>query len=155
MKRILLVMFVLLFVTLGNISSQKIINKGDKFLNLGLGTTLGPYVGYDIGFKKNLTVGGNLGINFLYDVGIFVTIRGDYHFNEMLALPKNIDFYAGASTGALNHLLFAAQTGIRFNYNDKWDLNAELSTGAFFEKNTGIYLYGKIGVTRRIFLDYK
>ena len=96
--------------------AQLAIDKGTKFVNLGLG--LGGYGGAgglafgasaDFGVAPSITVGGqvayrsfnygylgvNDNINYLY-----FAVRGSYHFNELLKLPTDkVDLYAGLGIG--------------------------------------------------------
>jgi len=96
--------------------AQMDIDKGTKFVNLGIG--VGGYGGAsgiafgaaaDFGVAPNITVGGqaayrsfNYGylgnndkINYLY-----FAVRGSYHFNEILSLSSDkVDLYAGLGIG--------------------------------------------------------
>lgn len=131
--------------------AQRIIEPGNIFLNGGLGTTAGPYAGFDIGIKKNISVGATAGLNFLYQRGIFILGKGNFHVNEIFDFEDEFDIYGGGTVGVLNHLFFAAHAGGRYEIDKKWDLHAEVSGGFFFEKTFGPYMYVQVGVSRKLF----
>lgn len=111
--------------------AQLAVDKGTKFLNVGVGVGggygyggLGGYGGYnrgillgasfEVGVAPNITVGGFAdyrrisfsGITGLNDYGvnyIYIGARGSYHFNELLSLPTDkADLYAGIGLGYLS-----------------------------------------------------
>ncbi len=87
--------------------AQLAINKGTKFVNLGIGvggygyfngSGLGLNAGVDIGVYENITAGAVIGYRGYgngvssFDLGV----RGSYHFNELLNLTTDkADLYAG------------------------------------------------------------
>lgn len=87
--------------------AQLAIDKGTKFVNLGIGiggygyfngSGLGLNAAFDVGIMKNITVGGVVGYRSYgsgvnsFDIGA----RGSYHFNELLSLSTDkADLYAG------------------------------------------------------------
>ncbi|ADB41285.1 hypothetical protein [Spirosoma linguale] len=87
--------------------AQLAVDKGTKFLNLGIGvggygyfngSGLGLNAGLDVGIIKNITVGGIAGFRGYGDgVSSFdIGARGSYHFNELLNLSTDkADLYAG------------------------------------------------------------
>ena len=86
--------------------AQLAIDKGTKFVNLGIGiggygyfngSGLGFNAAADFGVAKNITVGGVAGYRGYGDgVSSFdIGARGSYHFNELLSVPEAVDLYAG------------------------------------------------------------
>ncbi|MCY7358266.1 MAG: hypothetical protein LH609_12575, partial [Rudanella sp.] len=88
--------------------AQLAVDKGDKFLNLGIG--LGGYGGIgfgggiglgaslEVGVVKNISVGAIAGFRSFGGYGSYYSIgaRGSYHFNELLSLSSDkVDLYAG------------------------------------------------------------
>ena len=76
-----------------------------------------------------------------------VFTNGNYHFNRLLRLPRQLDLYAGASLGFFfgsvtssegnikytgddySGFSLAAQTGARYFFTDNFGVNLELSGG--------------------------
>ena len=111
--------------------AQLSIDKGTKFINLGIG--VGGYGGTsgiafgaaaDFGVAPNITVGGQIAyrsfnygylgfndkINYLY-----FAARGSYHFNELLNLSTDkADLYAGIGIGYEN-VSYSDNYGTGFN----------------------------------------
>lgn len=90
--------------------AQMEIDKGVKFVNLGIGLGGGGYLGttalgfnaaLDLGVAKNITAGAAVGYrsygsSYGYSLSAFdIGARGSYHFNELLSTPENVDLYAG------------------------------------------------------------
>lgn len=108
MKKIHFSMLLVLGLLAGTQSyAQLAVDKGTKFLNLGIGvggygyftgSGLGLNVGLDVGIIKNITVGGVVGYR-TYGSGVNsfdIGPRGSYHFNELLNLSTDkADLYAG------------------------------------------------------------
>lgn len=87
--------------------AQLAVDKGTKFVNLGIGvggygyfngSGLGLNAAADFGVAKNITVGGVVGYR-TYGSGVNsfdIGARGSYHFNELLNLTTDkVDLYAG------------------------------------------------------------
>ncbi len=91
--------------------AQLAVDKGTKFINLGIGVGgYGYYTGggiglnasADFGVAKNITVGGVVGYKSYGSVASYnyhsfdIGARGSYHFNELLNLSTDkADLYAG------------------------------------------------------------
>ena len=99
--------------------------------------TLGPQAGLD------------LAINYL-NLGF----RADYHFNTLMGIPQNWDFYAGATTGfsiilqsndikVKNGVLGGAQVGGRWYWSSRWGLNVEFGISNLFGS-------GRVGLSARL-----
>ncbi len=81
--------------------SQSPIGKGGKQLNFGVGLYSGAipvYVGMDFGVHPDITLGPQVGFDLNLEY-LSVAGRGDYHFNTILDIPSNWDFYAGLNIG--------------------------------------------------------
>lgn len=149
MKKIsLLLMFSLFLVTLQAQDGQAPLAKGDKQINFGLGFTnsgLPVYVGMDFAVHRDVTLGPVLGVRFNDNDGhsyFNLNFRTDYHFNRIIGIPPNWDFYAGGHIGFLagNDFLvdWGIQVGGRWYWNDRWGLNFEIGGGNVFGTTFGL-----------------
>lgn len=175
--RITMKRFITLSAVLASVvaSAQATPSKGAAQLNLAAGFSdrgLPFEIGVDYGIGNDISVGG--AVNYLSDtttvyqvkrtytaIGVFA--RGNYHFNRILKLPKELDLYAGLSLGyvswsyrasvsneiGVNYsdsnstpLGFSGQFGGRYFFTNNWALNLEFGGGNTFNG-------GKIGVTYR------
>ena len=165
MKKLLLV--ITLVASLSIVYSQQNLSVRKYQLNLGLGLSdygIPVYVGVDYGLKEDITLGGELsyrsyseniaGHNYS-DAITSITANGNYHFNTLLDIPENFDFYGGLNLGFLiwntpsgyagshsSGLGLGAQIGGRYYMTDKFGINLELGGGNTLSG-------GKIGVTFR------
>lgn len=131
------------------------LTRGEEQINFGLGLNtdgLPVYAQFDFAVARNVTVSPMValtgGSSESYTT---LGVHGDYHFNSLLDIPSNWDFYAGANlgfrfymgqstrTGAL-HL--GVQIGGRYYWNQKWGVNLEFGGGAGFG--------GRVGVSRKL-----
>lgn len=169
MKKALILVAVLAITTL---SFGQRIQQGEAQLNAGVGFNSGGwdipiYVGFDYGVHPDITVGGILSYvtsDYKYGNGkknkgtwLSIGARGDYHFNTILEIPNDWDFYAGL-TLSYNSFSYndewiegyngyddsgiglAAQVGGRYYFNDQWAINLEFGGG-------NIASGGKIGIS--------
>lgn len=166
MKKQLLILSFLLFSSL--IYAQSPIAKGESQINAGLGLSswgVPVYIGFDHGVHPDITVGGELSYrsysdkyaNVNYDHSVIgISGNGNYHFNRVLEIPKNWDFYAGLNLGFYiwnspsdyqgshsSELGLGAQVGGRYYFSDKIGLNLEFGGGNAFSG-------GKIGLTFKL-----
>ena len=132
----------LLFSSL--IYAQSPIAKGESQINAGLGLSswgVPVYIGFDHGVHPDISVGGELSYrsysdkyaNVNYDHSVIgISGNGNYHFNRVLEIPKNWDFYAGLNLGFYiwnspsdyhgshsSELGLGAQVGGRYYFSDK------------------------------------
>lgn len=113
--------------------AQNPIPSGTKFLNVGVGFSnhgVPINAGMDFGIGHNLSLGFDVTHRFDYKFenwGVAGTFN--YHFNQVLNIPSNWDFYAGLNVGAA----FG-------NGNSDVDLGAQIGGRYFFNNNTGINL---------------
>ncbi|MBO0932885.1 hypothetical protein [Fibrella aquatilis] len=125
--------------------AQMSIDKGTKFVNLGIGVGGGFYysggiafnAAADFGVAKNITVGGAAGYRSFgdgyggYDIGA----RGSYHFNELLSTPENVDLYAGLG------LTYFAYTGLASSFYNPSFIAVPIHLGGryMFAEKTGVF----------------
>ena len=162
--KILIAAVALLFVTSLSFG-QGSLGKGKSQLNAGLGLSgwgVPVYVGFDYGVHPDITIGGEAsfasyrerysGHDYNHTIMGFEG-NGNYHFNRILNIPKEFDFYAGLNLGFYvwtspdnypgNHssgLGLSAQVGGRYFFSNNLGLNLEFGGGSAFSG-------GKIGIT--------
>jgi len=150
MKKILFIVIVTLFsVNVG--FSQALNSIGEKQLNFGLrnhgvnGSRFnGIYIGFDYMTVKDLSIGANVDLNHWNNSYYSMTILTpsfivDYHFNNLIGIPSQFDFYAGADLGlplyfgngtsGTGDFNLGTHVGGRWYWNDKWGINLELGLG--------------------------
>lgn len=154
--------------TFHTVKAQCPINKGQAQLNAGFGFSswgIPVYVGMDYGVHKDVTVGGEASFrsyrgnwnNNKYRHSVLgFSANGNYHFNHLLEIPLEWDFYAGANLGfyiwnspddydgdSVSGLGLGIQVGGRYYFNDKMGINLEFGGGNAFSG-------GKIGVSVKL-----
>lgn len=148
--------------------AQYALPKSKSQINAGLGfSSWGTpvYLGFDYGVHPDISVGGEISYreyqdnynsyNYNHNV-IGISGNGNYHFNHVLEIPKNWDFYAGLNVGVYiwsssddyhgshsSGLGLGAQVGGRYYFNDKIGLNIEFGGGNAFSG-------GKLGLTFKL-----
>lgn len=157
-----------LFMAAATASAQADLGKGNLQLNAGTGISgwgIPVYVGLDYGVTDEITVGGEL--SYRYDTSSYairanfgrfgeyrsdkITYRhhtfgvftnGNYHFNRLLRLPRQLDLYAGASLGFFFGSVTSSEGNIKYTGDDYSGFSAALQTGAryFFTDNFGVNL---------------
>ena len=163
-----LILLATAFFALNTVSAQCPINVGQAQLNAGLGFSswgLPVYVGLDFGVHKDVTVGGEASFRsyngswnsnkYRHSVLGF-SANGNYHFNHVLNIPLEWDFYAGANVGFyiwnspddydgdnVSGLGLGIQVGGRYYFNDKMGINLEFGGGNAFSG-------GKIGISVKL-----
>jgi outer membrane immunogenic protein len=148
--------------------AQNPIEKGHGQFNAGLGFSswgVPIYIGFDIGVHRDITVGGELSLRFYddryrditYNQSIIgISGNANYHFNTLLKIPRNWDFYAGLNLGFYiwsnednyagphsSGLGLGAQIGGRYYFTDKFGINLEFGGGNTFSG-------GKFGISVRL-----
>jgi len=144
MKRATLIIAFIAFAVLG-FSQSAPLSKGGKQLNFGLGFSshgIPAYVGMDFAFHNDWTAGPVIKVVIDEDVYIGALGRVDYHWNRLLEIPRNWDFYLGANVGFLsgedNGLDLGLQLGGRYYWSDKWGLNLEFGGGTGYGTSIGL-----------------
>ena len=94
---------------------------------------------------NDITVGGLAAINLDGFDWISFKGKGDYHWNRLIGIPSNWDFYAGAGIGFKigfdgnsSGLDFDIHVGGRWYWSEKWGLNLELGGGTGFGSLIGV-----------------
>lgn len=153
MKKVLLIL-VVAALSINFSYSQALTSVGDKQLNFGLGSHgykdgggsrgNGLYVGFDYVVMQDLSIGLNVGLNRWSSGDYSMTIISpafiaDYHFNTLIGIPSQFDFYAGADLGlplyfgdggsGTGDFDFGTHVGGRWYWSDKWGINLELGLG--------------------------
>ena len=149
-------------------SAQADLGKGNLQLNAGTGISgwgIPVYVGLDYGVTNEITVGAELsyrhdsttydfgriefpygrisGEKITYSHNVFgIFTNGNYHFNRLLRLPRQLDLYAGASLGFFFGSVTSSEGNIKYTGDDYSGFSAALQTGAryFFTDNFGVNL---------------
>lgn len=166
MKNIFLVLA--LIVIGGFVFAQNPLAESQTQFNAGLGLSswgIPVYVGLDYGVHKNFTLGGELSFqsysdkynNHNYDHSIIgIAGNGNYHFNNVLDIPSNWDFYAGLSIGFFiwnspndydgshsSGLGITGQIGGRYYFSENFGVNLEFGGGNAFSG-------GKFGISLKL-----
>jgi outer membrane immunogenic protein len=149
--------------------AQYALSKGERQLNAGFGLSswgIPVYAGFDIGVHPDISVGGELsfrsyrerfqGNGYNHNI-IGISGNGNYHFNTILGIPREWDFYAGLNLGfyvwstsnddypgdGSSGLGLGAQVGGRYYFNDRFAVNLELGGGNSFGG-------GKLGISIKL-----
>lgn len=164
MKKIILFCTVFLASLIAN--AQAPLEESKLQLNAGFGASgwgTPVYVGLDYGLGNNFTIGAEASYRSYTSYGYKSTIIGlqgnaNYHFNEILEIPSQWDFYAGASLNYYNwsfeddfaedvvdnsNFGIGLQVGGRYFFNEKFGINIEAGGG---NATSG----GKIGITYKL-----
>jgi outer membrane immunogenic protein len=109
MRKIILTIAILM--AFGLSYSQNSLPKGSSQLNLGVGISgwgVPVYIGMDFGVSNDITLGGELSFRsyrerwqsnrYRHSI-IGISGNANYHFNRVLNIPDNFDFYAGLNLG--------------------------------------------------------
>lgn len=128
---------------------------GQKQINFGLGLDtdgLPIYAQLDFAVSPDITVSPMVALT-AGNAYSFTTLgaHGDYHFNSLLDIPSNWDFYAGVNLGFRFYLSghsgtgpldLGLQVGGRYYWDQNWGINLEFGGGAGFG--------GRVGVSRKL-----
>ena len=167
-KSLVLFTFISLFFAVFQAQAQNPIAKGQSQINAGLGLSsrgLPVYIGFDYGVHDDITVGAELSYRGYreslgagrYTHSIFgILVNGNYHFNNLLNISSEWDFYAGLNAGiyiwntpndypGTNPSSFGlgAQIGGRYYFTEKLGVNLEFGGGH-------AYGGGKVGLSIKL-----
>jgi hypothetical protein len=166
MKKLLLII-VLALVTGFSFGQKSHESTGRNQLNLGVGLSdwgIPVYIGIDHYINNDVTLGGEFTYRdyrekfntYYYSSIMGFSGNANYHFNRILEIPSNWDFYAGLNLGFYvwnspdnypgNHnsgLGLGGQIGGRYYISHKVALNLEFGGGNAFNG-------GKFGLTIKI-----
>lgn len=163
MKKLSIILL-LSVITVLTVNAQSPLGKGNQQLNAGVGFSgwgIPLYVGVDFGVHKDITLGvegsfRSYNQNFTgtkYNSSIIgLSGNGNYHFNTILDIPGNWDFYAGFNIGYFfwstpsgypgngsSGLGLGGQIGGRYFISNRFGLNLEFGGGnAFYGGKFGI-----------------
>lgn len=120
--------------------------KGERQLNFGTGFTNGGiplYVSLDFAVHKDVTVTPEVHMRFDDDVTGGIMVKSDYHWNALIGIPSNWDFYAGARLGVNfwgggSDVDLGIQVGGRWYWSEKWGLNLEFGGGTGYGTTLGV-----------------
>lgn len=166
MKRTIFTIIILL--AFGLSYGQNSLPKGSSQLNLGVGLSgwgIPVYIGMDFGVSNDITLGGELSFRsynerwksnrYRHSI-IGISGNANYHFNRVLDIPDNFDFYAGLNLGFYvwsspdsyqgghrSGLGIGGQIGGRYFFTDRTGINLEFGGGNAFSG-------GKFGLTFKL-----
>jgi len=145
--------YLFFFIFISSIAlAQSPIGEEGIQLNFGVGLFddgIPIYTGFDYGIHPDITVGSQLSLDLGFDY-FTISGRGDYHFNTLLEIPRDWDFYAGLSLGFL--------AGIDDDYNSGFDLGVQVGGRYYWSSDWGFNLEfgggnnlsgGRFGVSKR------
>jgi hypothetical protein len=163
MKRHYLALLLIIF-TLASYA-QSPLPKGAVQLNAGVGFSswgVPVYIGLDFGVHKDISIGTELSFrsyrenwaDYRYRHSVIgISGNANYHFNSLLNIPSNWDFYAGINIGfyiwrspndypgnSTSGLGLGAQIGGRYYFTNRFGINLELGGGNAFSG-------GKFGIS--------
>jgi hypothetical protein len=130
-------------------NAQSPLPVGKNQLNIGLGLSgwgIPVYIGIDHSVSRDITLGGELSFrsykenyrNYDYNHHITgISVNGNYHFNRLLTIPQNFDFYAGLNLG---FYIWSSPSDYNGSHTSGLDLNAQIGGRYYFSKNAGINL---------------
>jgi outer membrane immunogenic protein len=156
---------IIFVITVLPVFGQSPVQKGNSQFNAGVGLSswgVPVYLGLDYGVHKDITIGGELSYRGYHDrfndvkynhSVIGISGNGNYHFNSVLNIPSNWDFYAGLNIGFYiwdsdkdypgshtSGLGLGAQIGGRYYFSDYIGINLEFGGGNAFSG-------GKVGIS--------
>ena len=162
------IVILLLFFSLISVKAQKSTDRGSTQLNAGVGFSgwgVPVYIGLDFGVRNDITLGLEASFRSFnqnykgtrYNSSIMgLSGNANYHFNRILEIPRDWDFYAGLNIGfyywsspenypgnGSSGLGLGAQIGGRYFFSNTFGINLEL--GGNNAWNGG----GKFGITYR------
>lgn len=130
--------------------AQSPIGKGGQQLNFGLGFSdhgLPVYINYDFGVHPDITIAPQAQFNLDGFDYMILGAKGDYHFNTIMNIPQEWDFYAGVNLGFAvdldgndnyHGLDGGLQVGGRWYWSDKWGMNLEFAGGRGYGGKFGL-----------------
>ncbi len=167
MKKLnLIILFTVLATTFS--FAQGTLGKGNKQFNAGLGFSdwgVPIYVGLDFGVHESVTIGPRLSFRnyaytrtgYKYKQSLTVlSFNGNYHFNKLLNLPSEWDFYAGLTLGYYFWSDVKSSSGVYYEgESSALGLDAQVGARYFFTKQFGLNLEvgggteagGRFGIT--------
>jgi len=159
---------IIILLAFGLSYGQNSLPKGSSQLNLGVGLSgwgVPVYIGMDFGVSNDITLGAELSFrsfrenwksdHYRHNI-IGISGNANYHFNRVLNIPDNLDFYAGLNLGFYawsspgdypgkhnSGIGIGAQIGGRYFFTDRIGINLEFGGGNAFAG-------GKFGLTFKL-----
>lgn len=145
-------LFIICILTSSFAFAQSPIGKGGQQLNFGLGFSdhgLPVYINYDFGVHPDITVAPQAQFNLDGLDYMILGAKGDYHFNTIMNIPQDFDFYAGVNLGFAvdlddndnyHGLDGGLQVGGRWYWSDRWGMNMEFAGGRGYGGKFGLSL---------------
>jgi outer membrane immunogenic protein len=166
MKKIFLLIVLFTFATFSQGQSPLPLKRTQLNFGVGLsGWGVPVYAGFDYSVHKDITLGAefswrsyreNWKTNYYNHRIIGISGNANYHFNSVLQIPQNWDFYAGLNLGFFvwsspssypgdyrSGLGLGGQVGGRYYFTDRFGVNLEFGGGNAFYG-------GKFGITLKI-----
>lgn len=120
--------------------------KGEKEVNFGVGLSgwgVPLYVSMDFAVHKDVTITPLINVRFDNDdIWFGALAKADYHWNYLIGIPNNWDFYSGLKLGFVAgndfELDLGIQVGGRWYWNERWGLNLELGGGTGYDAMFGL-----------------
>jgi outer membrane immunogenic protein len=140
---------VLLLVAVCTVFAQNPVAVGQTQFNAGFGFSnwgVPVYVGLDYGVSKDITLGGEFSYHSYnedyqhthYDHSIIgISGNGNYHFNHVLNIPRDWDFYAGLNVGFYS---WNSPSGYPGDHNSGLGLGAQIGWRYYFSNTVGVNL---------------
>ena len=149
MKKILFLSVMAGLMLTGKVYSQNelAINMEKSLVQLSAGSGFysGGFPVYafaDFRVHPDWTVGPEVNFVFYDNFHFVLSGRADYHFNKLLNISDEWDFYGGATMGVdfSNHTEFSSglHVGGRWYWDKTWGLNAEVGGGTYFSSTIGV-----------------
>ncbi len=128
---------------------------GGNQLNFGIGGAkdgIPAYINYEWCLWQDITLGPVAKVYIGDVVALGFAGRGDYHFNTLIGIPENFDFYAGLNVGVGGIVLsgegsdvgvgfdWGLQIGGRWYWSESWGLNVEFGGGNGYGGTLGVSL---------------
>jgi outer membrane immunogenic protein len=166
MRKLLLTITILM--AFGFSYGQGSVPKGGSQLNLGVGLSgwgIPVYLGMDFGVHNDITLGAELSFRsfrerwqsdrYRHSI-IGISGNANYHFNRILNIPEDWDFYAGLNLG---FYVWSSPDGYAGNNSSGVGLGGQIGGRYFFNNRTAVNLEfgggnafsgGKLGLTFRL-----
>ena len=147
MKKITIVFAFLMMSAMIYAQGEAPLSQGEKQMNFGIGFGSGipVYWGMEWAVHNDVTVGGVAAVNLDGFDWISLNAKGDYHWNRLIGIPSNWDFYAGVGLGVeigfdgnSTGFDFDIHVGGRWYWSEKWGLNLEIGGGNGFGTTLGV-----------------
>ncbi len=119
--------------------------KGKRQVNFGFGFSdwgIPLYGSLDFAVHKDVTVTPEMHMVLANNFRMGIMAKADYHWNYLIGIPSNWDFYAGARLG-FNFFngfdpIAGIEVGGRWYWNDEWGLNVEFGGGTGYSATFGV-----------------